>query len=163
MGAGIIHSDDEIFKLIECDKIIPKKPPVQKQTNRDLIRKFDVISTDGSSEFEVFFAQNVRLPEDFSVGLIYGKSLLIRYNGFHGTTIAGFHKYEHHADAHAHTLTFDDVMNGRESHPSKIEDMTGNYYDFESAQLFLLRNCGILNYEEYFDFTKYSQMSFDDL
>ena len=163
MNREILRSDDEILELIRSEKMIFRKPPGQKETNRDLKRKFDVVSIDKSLEFEVFFAKNIRVPSDFSLGLMFGKFLLIRYNGFHGTTTQGFHKYGHHAHIHSHTLTLDDIMNGRETAPSKIEDMTGNYYDFESAQLFFLKECGIVNYEDFFDFKKYNQVSFDEL
>jgi len=163
MSESLIRSDEEILEFIRCEKSIPKKPPSQKETNRDLKRKFDVISTAKSLEFEVFFAQNIRLPSDFSIGLMLGKFLLIRYNGFHGTTNAGIHKYGHHAYVHSHTLTFDDIMNGRESNPSKLNDMTGSYFDYESAQLYFLKECNIVNFKEYFDFSKYNQMSFADL
>ena len=163
MSEGVIRSDAEIFELIKCDKSILRKPPSQKETNRDLKRKFDVISMNSSLEFEVFFAQNIRLPNDFSIGLMHGKFLLIRYNGFHGTTNAGFHKYGHHAYVHSHMLTLEDILNGRETNPSRLSDMTGSYFDFESAQLFFLKECNVVNYDEYFNFSKYNQMSFADL
>ncbi|MCL2828701.1 MAG: hypothetical protein FWD99_08205 [Oscillospiraceae bacterium] len=163
MSKEILRNDDEILRIIKCEKIISRKPPNLKESNRDRKCKFNVASTDSSLIFEVFFAQNIKLPDDFSIGLMFGDFQLIRYNGFHGETIAGFHRYEHHAKVHSHTLTLDDIMNGRGPNPSKIEYMTGKYYDFESAQRFFLRECSIINYEEYFDFTKYDQISFDTL
>jgi len=160
---SIIRSDEEILNLIKCDKAICKKPPAPKESNRDTKRKFMVVSTEKSLELDVFFAQNIRLPNDFSIGLMFENFLLFRCNGFHGTTVAGYHKYDHHAQVHSHTLTFDDIMNGRKNHPSKIEVLTGKYVDFESAQLFFLQTCGINNYQDYFDFSKLDQMSIYDL
>jgi hypothetical protein len=157
----IIQSDEEILKLIKCAKRIEKKPSQPKISNRDIKTKFKVISIDESLEFEAFFAQNSRLPDDFSLGLILDKDLLVRCNGFHGTTFAGFHQYEHHALVHSHTLTLNDIMNGRNSKPSHIEDLTGKYFNFLSGQLYFLNFCGVINYQDYFDFSKLSQMSFD--
>ena len=84
----IIRSDEEILKLIKCRKVIQKKPPNPKASNRDKKTRFKVISTEDALEFEVFFAQNTRLPDDFSLGLMLDKYLLYRCNGFHGTTVA---------------------------------------------------------------------------
>ena len=159
----IIRSDEEIIKLIKCEKTILKKPSTPKTSNRDIKRSFGVVSADELLKFEVFFAQNARLPTDFSAGLMIEKYLLFRCNGFHGATSTGFHRYGHHAQLHSHTLTLDDIMNGREGKPSKIDDLTGKYYDFQSVQLFFLRTCNISNYQDYFNFSKLNQISFDDL
>ena len=160
VSMDIIRSDEEILRLIKCEKIIHKKPPNPKASNRDIKTRFKVISTEEALEFEVFFAQNARLLDDFSLGLMIDKFQLFRCNGFHGTTIAGFHKYEHHAQVHSHTLTFDDIMNGRNGDPSRIDYLTGEYYNFISAQQYFLRLCGVTNYQDYFDFSKLNQMSF---
>ena len=121
------------------------------------------MSTEDSLEFEVFLAQNAKLQDDFSLGLLYDKYLLFRCNGFHGTTVSGFHKHEHHAQINSHTLTFEDIMGGRSDKPSQIDILTGEYFNFLSAQLYFLRSCGISNYQDYFDFSKLNQISFDDI
>ena len=159
IGMDVIRNDEEILNLIKCEKKLLKKPPNPKKTNRDFHTKFNVISTEKSLEFQVFFAQNSRLRDDFSLGLMLDKFQLFRCNGFHGTTIAGFHQHVHHAQIHSHTLTFDDIMNGRDSNPSKIDHLTSEYFDFLSAQRYFLRACGISNYQDYFDFSKLDQFS----
>ena len=163
IGMYIIRSDEEILTLIRCEKKIQKKPPNLKKSNRDIKTRFRVISTEESLEFEVFFAQNARLHDDFSLGLMLDKYLLYRCNGFHGTTFAGYHVYEHHAQIHSHTLTFEDIINGRSDKPSKIDCLTNEYFNFISAQLYFLRLCGINNYQDYFDFSKLNQISIYDL
>ena len=163
MSTRIIRSDDDIFNLIQCEKTMLKRPQNPKESNRDIKRTFCVVSVDGLLEFEIFFAESVRLPDDFSVGLMFNKYQLFRCNGFHGETNAGFHRYEHHAQVHSHTLTYNDITNGREGKPSKIDYLTGRYHDFPSAQLYFLRVCKINNYMNYFDFSKLDKLSFDDL
>jgi len=54
-------------------------------------------------------------------------------------------------------------MNGRNDKPTKIDDMTGKYVNFVSAQLHFLQTCGIINYQEFFDFSYLNQITFDDL
>ena len=163
MSVVIFQSNEEILRLIECGKKILKKPSNPKASNREEKQKFDVETLDNQIKLDVFFAQNSRLPRDFSLGLMYGKQLLIRYNGFHGTTKAGYHKFGHHEYPHSHTLTIDDILNGRETAPSFVSDMSGKYYDFESAKLFFLQSCGIINYENFFDFSALDQITFDNL
>jgi len=163
MGIAIFQSDEEIIQIIKCEKRILKKPSGPKPSNRETKQKFELETVDGAAKFEVFFAQNSRLPRDFSLGLMVEKFMLIRYNGFHGTTRAGYHRFQHHENPHSHTLTVDDILSSRESAPTKIDDMTGNYLDYEGAKLFFLRSCGIINYADYFDFSRYNQLTFDDL
>jgi len=158
-----ISNDDDIVKLIQCEKVIIKKPPNPKESNRDIKRAFSVMATGESLEFEVFFAENTRLPEDFSIGLMLDKYLLLRCNGFHGTTLAGFHIHKHHAHVHSHTLTYNDIINGREDNPSNINDLSGKYFCFQSAQLYFLKICNVINYQNFFDYSKLDQISFDDL
>lgn len=92
------------------------------------------------------------MPMDFSLGLmLYDSMLLIRYNGFHGTTKAGFYNATHHAHVHAHILTIEDIENSREKDPSHIVDLTGEYLDIRTAKVVFFQKCGILDYEKYFD------------
>jgi len=159
----VIRSNEEILDLIQCEKKILKKPPSPKKSNRDIKIKFGLVSSDGSLEYEVFFAQSARFPDDFSLGLMLDKFLLFRCNGFHGTTVSGFYQYSHHAQVHSHTLTLNDIMSGRSDKPSQIKDLTGKYYDFLSAQMYFLQTCGVINYHDYFDFSKLKQLSFSDI
>lgn len=159
----VFYKDDDILRLITCEKIIVRKPTAPKKSNRDMKTTLTLESVVDNLEFFVFFSQNIRISNDFSLGLMYSKFNLFRVNGFHGTTKDGIHKYEHHQYPHSHTLTIDDIDHGRLTFPTKIADMTGNYYDFESAQLFFLKKCGIINYESYFSFSNAEQMNVFDL
>jgi hypothetical protein len=162
MSTSIIRNDEDIISLIKCEKTILKKPPNPKESNRDIKRTFSVVSADESLEFEIFFAENAKLPEDFSIGLMYNKFLLLRCNGFHGTTNAGFHRFNHHAQVHSHTLTYNDITNGREEKPSKIDDLSGKYFCFQSAQLYFLKICNVNNFQNFFDYSKLDQITIED-
>jgi hypothetical protein len=140
--------------LIKCEKQFisqPKKPIV---VNRNEKQKFYLSAPELKAVFEVFFSVSLRMPEDFSLGLMYDNFLLFRCNGFHGTTSKGFFSSEHHAYPHSHILTANDIENGRIKKPSLIADLTGKYIDLDGAKLFFFNQCGIIGYERYFPETR---------
>lgn len=151
-----IRTNQDIISLIECRKVLRAKPSKQRQVNQSFSQSLNLYCEDSDIEFDAFIAQSVKIPEDFSLGLMYDNNLLIRVNGFHGTTKAGFFSSEHHAHPHAHILTIDDINNARQKKPSQILDLTGEFIDIKTAMLFFFRKCAIINYEEYFDFNQMS-------
>ncbi len=148
----IIADDKDIMRLITCPKSILKKPPKPKAVNASVTQRFCVTSQEPSLEFQVFISYSKRMPQDFSIGLMYEDYLLYRCNGFHGTTRKGFYSAPHHAHPHAHILLINDIQNGRGAKPSQIEDLTGEYIDIITATAFFCKKCGIMNYREYLSF-----------
>lgn len=157
---NVFLTDAEIERLITCRKAFVSRPREATRINKNYQQKFIVRNDESGNEFTVFIAWSMLQPQDFSIGLMFGDNLLLRVNGFHGTTRAGYHSSAHHAAPHMHTLTSDDISNGRQSKPSRITDTSGNYVDIVSARLFFFDHCGIIGYEEYFSSGK--QMSIDD-
>lgn len=141
-------SDSDILHLIECSKSMSAPIPSPKIKNRNYDQRFTVYSEE-HGEFKVFVSQSVPNPSDFSVGLVFDDYLLFRCNGLHGPTKSGFHQYSHHVSVHTHTLTEDDIYNGRDRKPTKIEDVTGEYADVRSALRYFCVKCGIINFTEF--------------
>ncbi len=150
MAKDILLSNSEIERLIVCPKEFRNRPRDMAKVNKNYQQRFSVFSHEGNDEFTVFIAYSQFQPQDFSLGLILKDCLLLRVNGFHGTTRAGYFQTEHHAYPHAHTLTCRDIQRGNRSKPSKITDMTGAYVDLETARLYFFRHCGVLGFEKYF-------------
>lgn len=153
-------TDAEIERLISCEKVFVSKPREATQINKNYQQKFVLRNEESGNEFTVFIAWSILQQQDFSVGLMFGDNLLLRVNGFHGTTRAGYHAAPHHAAPHIHMLTAKDINNGRQANPSRIVDASGKYVDLISARLFFFQHCGIIGYEDYFPSNK--QMSLDD-
>lgn len=157
----IVLTDDEIQRLIECPKQFVSKPREPQHLGKNVQQKFMVRASETGTEFTVFIAWSQMQPQDFSIGLMFGDSLLRRVNGFHGTTRAGFYAAEHHAVPHTHTLTMKDIESGRQAKPSKITEVSGAYVDLTGARVYFFKSCGITGYEEYFPVNK--QISIEDL
>ncbi len=155
MSELLIQSDADILSLIHCKKLITKRPRQPSEKNRTVTRKFNVYAPDRELEFSVFIAYSSRMPLDFSLGLMTSDFLLLRCNGFHGTTRDGFVR-GHHAYPHGHLLTMDDIQNGRAKKPSKILDYTGKYLDLHTATGFFFSECGIIDTEDYFNLNQLS-------
>lgn len=151
-----LTSNSDIDLLISCPKIFQAPPKKPVTVNRNSSQTFDVFSQDCQLKFSVFISLSLRMPQDFSLGLMYDGFLLIRCNGFHGTTRAGFYTAEHHAHPHAHVLTMEDIENGRSKKPSRVKDLTGEYINLDTAKVFFFKRCGILDYDKYFDINQFS-------
>lgn len=158
---NVLLTDDEIQRLIVCPKRFISKPREPQRINKNMQQKFTVQGADTGTEFDVFITWSQMQPQDFSIGLMLGDYLLLRVNGFHGITRAGFHTAAHHAVPHTHTLTMVDIENGRARKPSKITNASGEFVDLITAQTFFFRTCGIIGFEQYFPTNK--QISIDDL
>lgn len=146
----IIQSDDEIRRMICCEKNITSAQKRFTQINKNMDRRLELESTIGSDSFTVFISYSMLMEQDFSIGLMYDGHLLYRLNGFHGVTKNGFYSAEHHAYPHAHILTMDDIVNGRARKPSYEERLTGEYIDLATASAFFIRRCSITNGNSYF-------------
>jgi hypothetical protein len=148
MATQLLNSDNDIIQRIHCKKTFKSKPKFAT-VNQNISSKFEVYSSDYDCNFKVFITYSSKMPQDFSLGLIYDDLLLYRCNGFHGTTQAGYFNVEHHAYPHAHQLTIDDINCGRGKKPSHIINLTGKYIDQRSAAVFFFEECGIINYNDY--------------
>lgn len=151
MYNGNIMNDADINFLINCPKVFKSAPKRPSSANRNITQTFSVFGKDSNLEFRVFITYSERMPEDFSLGLMYDGMLLLRCNGFHGTTRAGFFSASHHAYPHYHKLTMEDIECGRSRKPSMIHDLTGKYIDLQTAIVFFCDECGIIDYEKYFE------------
>ena len=157
MGDFHFTCDRDIQYLISCEKIFSNPPKRPVFSERDITQRFEVYSKAENLKFNIFIAYSARLPQDFSLGLMYDGLLLIRCNGYHGTTRNGyFNGSNHHAYPHAHLLTMDDIENGRGKKPSHIEDMSGHYMNLLTAEAYFFNRCNILNAERYFDIAQLS-------
>lgn len=143
-------TDARIAELIACHKEFRSKPRDMAKVNQNYSQRFSVYSTATDAEFQVFITYSQKMPQDFSLGLMYGDYLLFRANGFHGTTRKGFYTARHHAVPHTHTLTADDVACGRKASPSRIDEVAGAYVDLLTARLYFFTRCGIMGFEKYF-------------
>lgn len=145
-------TDSEIERLINCDKILKSAPPkFSTYKNRNYTKKFSVFSTAEDEEFMVLFARS-SMELDFSLGLKYlaipEQPMLLRCNGFHGTTKTFY--AVHHSFVHSHTLCEKDILDKHPLKPSFITELSGKYYDFDSGVQFFCEKCGIINYKKYF-------------
>lgn len=151
MNTNIISNNKDILELISCPKLftsVPKKPTL---LNKNSMQSFTVQGKGNGLDFNAFICYSARMPQDFSLGLMYDGLLLLRCNGFHGTTKAGFYSAFHHAHPHAHLLTISDIENGRGKKPSCIEDLTGQYINIDTAKAYFFERCSMLEYDKYFD------------
>ena len=157
-----LFSNEHINELIVCEKVLKSKPKKPVEKNRNLDQRSDVYGKDNDELFRVFVTQSTQMQQEFSIGLMYENHLLIRVNGFHGTTKAGFYTAEHHKYPHAQILTEEDIKSSRELTPSHIEDLTGKFSNLSYALLYFFERCNIINYQGYFDLPNKNQMSFLD-
>lgn len=161
MAGIIIHNDHEIDEHLHCEKIVLSKPKKPSEKNRNISQRFKIQRRDTKQEYSVFITYSSRMPLDFSLGLMLDDYLLLRCNGFHGTTrdryLAG-----HHAYPHGHLLTMEDIQNGRSKKPSKIIDFTGKYVDLNTATRFFFQECSILDPNDYFTLMQYSLFDWGD-
>jgi hypothetical protein len=156
MAKQLLSSNSDIIQHITCEKIFKSKPKKFSAVNQNISANFEVDNIDYNWNFKVFVTFSAKMPQDFSLGLIYDDFLLYRCNGFHGTTRAGFFSAEHHAYPHAHQLTTDDIFCGRGKKPSQIIDLTGKYVDMRGAAVFFFETCGIIDNNNYFDLNQLS-------
>ncbi len=152
---GMICNDQDIEMHIRCEKILLNKPKKPSEKNRNVSQRFSVKATQTGQEYNVFIAFSSRMPQDFSLGLMYEDFLLFRCNGYHGTTKDRF-LVSHHAYPHGHLLTMEDIQNGRGKKPSRIIDLTGKYVDIRTATRFFFQECNIVDSKDFFGLSQLS-------
>lgn len=141
-------TDNEIRGLIESPKKIIDKQfkPIIDGKHSAATAELECLNATGN--FQLFIRQHTEFGDNFSIGLNYQNSgkkyLLIRVNG--STT---HHKIVHHRTPHVHLLTEDDIENGRESKPSKIE-YNIPCVSFKEAILYFVKRVNINNHLDYF-------------
>ncbi len=140
-----MYTDEQIEELISCPKRIVEPPKETKESARTgFIKKtFVMVSNDGVYNFNGFIAQNLKFPENFSIGLIYdpkeekGKIPLLRCNGPHGGTKV----FPHHAYFHIHKATAERINNNLK--PEGQIDITQHYSTIETAIQYYVRRIGL--------------------
>jgi len=153
-------TDSDLKMLIECPKKIieasPAKEMAQDKRNGFVLRKKMILtSCDGGHEFDVFFRQNTKFYEQFSIGLRYhthdkqlGKVIILRYNGQHTTKAKDSSKDDHPSSFHIHR-TNESLLAKKITEPSEIE-ITEKYSTFDSARFHFFKATGIQNANKYF-------------
>ncbi len=155
MSDSIIRSTQEIEDHIHCEKILLNKPKKATEKNRNVTQRFVVQALKNGNDYSVFITWSSRMPQDFSIGLMYEDYLLFRCNGFHGTTRNRF-LIAHHAYPHGHLLTMEDIQNGRSKKPTQIIDFTGKYMEVRTATRFFFQECNISDSNDFFNFRQLS-------
>lgn len=107
-------------------------------------------STDDQHRFRVFFRQNAKFPENFTIGLDFisrdepGSICLLRCNGPHGP-----HRlWPHHSQYHIHRAKAENLNEGMKA--EAFAEVTKAYASFPEAILHFGSICHILNWQEYF-------------
>lgn len=141
----------ELDVLITCPKEIVKNPRKSFQdSNGNRRNDFTARSADGNV-FQIFMRQNLRLLEDFSIGLIWKckecpeKDIIIcRFNGPHG----GNRKIDTHFVTHIHKLNLELAQNDI----FKTNDVreTHDYSTFHEAIYSFCEYCHINGAIKYF-------------
>jgi len=141
-----MYSQDHVNDFIGCLKKIKTPPAKNMKVERGASRNsFTAISVENGISFSVFYMQNTRFPENFSIGLTFnppdhkGMITLIRCNGKHGPSKA----HPHHAVFHIHRVTAARINLGM-TEEAEIEE-TDEYADFDGALHYFLR---IINLRE---------------
>jgi len=147
------YTDEEIFALIKCPKIIADPPSKQMKEERGHRRSgMTLRSKDNQFEFRVFMRQSLAFEEDFSVGLDYiprdeaGSLCLFRCNGKHG----GHQAHPHHLSYHIHTVKAEDVNAG-----IRLErhiEITAEYASFFDAIGHFIALIAVEGAEKYYPF-----------
>jgi hypothetical protein len=141
-----MYTQDHVNDFIGCLKKIRTPPTKNMKVERGYQRNsFTAISVDNGISFSVFYMQNLRFRENFSIGLTFnppdhkGTINLIRCNGKHGPTKV----FPHHLHFHIHRATAARINIGL-LEEGDIE-ITDAYADFEGAIQHFLR---IINLRE---------------
>jgi hypothetical protein len=103
--------------------------------------------------FQVFTRVLVRLPENFSIGLIHdppdgARLLLLRYNGQHGPTAPFSRGGEWHATCHIHRADARRVQHGLEAWGDGAP--TQAWASYEQALCAFLLDVAVENWRDYY-------------
>jgi len=114
----------------------------------------ELTTEDGSHVFRVFMRINERLPENFSIGLIYlpkderGEIHLLRYNGPHGEFVRLGVAESHHVVHHVHRARKENLDAGKSA--EKGAEPTEQFSDYNEALRIFLAEVGVTNAGEHF-------------
>ena len=152
-------SEQQLHDLITCPKEIISKPRKEFLCSNGCRRNDFTAKSSTNQSFRIFMRQNLRLPEDYSIGLIWECQenqediILCRFNGPHG----GNKKVATHFVTHIHELNLElakeDVF--KESTVKETHD----YATFTDAIYAFCEYCHIKGAIRYFP-TAYSQSLF---
>lgn len=150
----------ELDMLITCPKEIVKKPRKSFQdSNGNRRNDFTAKSAEGEF-FRIFMRQNLRMLEDFSIGLIWECKeypdediIICRFNGPHG----GNQKIETHFVTHIHKLNLELATN--DIFRTNDVSETKCYSTFHEAIYSFCEHCHIKGAIKYFP-EAYSQSLF---
>ncbi len=108
----------ELDELVACEKRTIDPPKKHMRLELGSYRnEASLESLDGEHSFRVFFRQNAKFRENFTVGLDFvprdepGAICLLRCNGPHGP----HQLWPHHAKFHIHKVMAENVNEGRKS------------------------------------------------
>jgi hypothetical protein len=157
-----VLTDEKISELIVTKKKIITPPKrnfsPDKNGHPNLNNEFTCKSINNENDtFHVFLRKNCIVIDNFSIGLCYRNSILIRVNGkqIHKNKDDGTKFY----DFHIHKLTEYDIRQGNTS--GQHADPCKEYSNFNSALLHFCKICGIMGIDEYF--SNLLQISFEEL
>ncbi len=145
-------TQDDIDNLISCEKLVMVAPRrTLKAQNAYEENGLQVMSVDGQYQFKIFIRRNLKLRENFSVGLIYvprdgsGEVRLVRCNGNHdhrnpnGDLISGFH---------LHLATEDALELGLKS--DRYAELATSYATLEEAIYYFFSYTNVTGWQEFF-------------
>ena len=154
------YTDEEISRLITCDKVIVE-PPRKDMRSVDGHKRngMKLQSKDGNDDFTVFMRVNEAFPENFSIGLVVhpkdvpGDVHLLRCNGPHGdyngTLTTDPNDIHPHFCHHVHKATEANIRDG--FLPERTAVRTKGYAAFEDALTFFVTETNILGIEQHID------------
>jgi len=155
-------TQDEIDSLVACQKQTIDAPKRTMRTEKGSHRNEATLqSLDEEHTFRVFFRQNAKFPENFTVGLDYlprqepGSICLVRCNGPHGPHLL----FPHHTHFHIHHARADALNEGRKS--EVFAEITTSYASYTEAIRYFGTYCHITDW--YLHFPAIEQLLFPDL
>lgn len=167
-----IHAQSYIEDcLITVDKrILRSERKRMWRENRHFRNNFELISMDDTLRFRVFLRYSEEFVEDFSIGLIWLNAIkvlsvpksvvLLRCQGPHdGSSPLGS---DLHHSYHTHEITENDLVEQRYTKPSN-KGVNREFSSFQTAALYFVRRCRIVNAFEYHDFAISNQLSLVDV
>ncbi len=153
-------TNQEIEELTTCPKIIinaPKKEPILRQGSWH--NGFKLESLDSKYQFSVYTRINEKFEENFSVGLIYKNTHLIRCNGIHGVHKNKIINNNEFNVFHIHKATQEVIEQELDS--CSDAQLTNEYATFEEALFFFIKHINITNADEYPYLSNLSQFTLD--
>jgi hypothetical protein len=152
----------ELDELLACEKVTIDPPKKRMRLDRGSFRTEATLqSIVGEHAFRVFFRQNAKFRENFTVGLDFnlrdepGSICLARCNGQHGP----HELWPYHSEFHIHLAKAEVVNEGRKS--EAFAEATESYANFDEAIRHFGSLCHITDW--HLHFPDLQQMLFEDL